>query len=93
MFLITATLTTLRTKLLTDCDRTLANSIQQPQPAFPEDELKSILQDLRKMTDMVDINKFQNSFITLNDMIHNQSSVREIVRFIYKYFPLYIYIY
>ncbi|KAI9300549.1 hypothetical protein BJ944DRAFT_234730 [Cunninghamella echinulata] len=79
MFLITATLTTLRTKLLTDCDRTLAYSIQQPPPPYPKDELKSIVQDLRKMADMVDINKFQHSFITLNDMIQNQTTVREII--------------
>lgn len=80
MFLVTATLTTLRTKLLADCDRTLATSLQHPTPPFPTDDLKSIMQDLRQMSDMVGHQKQSSDiFVTLDDKIKDQAPVREIV--------------
>jgi hypothetical protein len=80
MFLVTATLTSLRTKLLADCDRTLAASLQHPTPPFPTDDLKIIMQDLRQMSDMVGHQKQSSSlFTTLDDKIKDQAPVREIV--------------
>ncbi|CAO3591039.1 unnamed protein product [Absidia cylindrospora] len=79
MFLITATLTTLRTKLLTDCDRTLANSLHHPPPPFPIDDLKDIMQDLRRMSDMVGYQKQSNDVLMLLDKkINDQAPVKEI---------------
>ena len=57
--LVTATLTTLHSKLINDCDQLLASTIlppskQKSKQKFPEDSLRAIMNDLRKMSDMVE---------------------------------------
>ncbi|KAI9249449.1 hypothetical protein BDA99DRAFT_219092 [Phascolomyces articulosus] len=57
--LVTATLTTLHSKLISDCDQLLASTLLSPskqknKPKFPEDQLRAIMNDLRKMSDMVE---------------------------------------
>ncbi|KAI9315997.1 hypothetical protein BX666DRAFT_280350 [Dichotomocladium elegans] len=61
--LVTATLTTLHSKLINDCDQLLATTILPPPPSqtvkneprkFPEDALRRTVNDLQKMTDMVE---------------------------------------
>lgn len=58
--LVTATLTTLHSKLISDCDHLLETTMLPPSSTnaesrriFPEDALFNIASDLRKMSDMV----------------------------------------
>lgn len=56
--LVTATLTTLHSKLISDCDQTLASTILPSSKSsnslvFPEERLQNIAHDLRKMSNMV----------------------------------------
>lgn len=56
--LVTATLTTLHSKLINDCDQTLASTILPASKSsnsldFPEERLRNIAHDLRKMSNMV----------------------------------------
>lgn len=57
--LVTATLTALHSKLISDCDQTLASTLLVPSmstdaASFPADRLHNIVHDLKKMSDMVE---------------------------------------
>ncbi|OAD80256.1 hypothetical protein PHYBLDRAFT_162905 [Phycomyces blakesleeanus NRRL 1555(-)] len=64
--LVATTLTTLHSKLIHACDRTLASVVLAPVPSagsrvsviFPDEALQSIAVDLRKMSDMVEWDQY-----------------------------------
>jgi hypothetical protein len=55
--LITATLTTLHSKVCSECDQLLSSIVQQqgkPDAPFPMDSFQCILDDLKKMANMIE---------------------------------------
>lgn len=51
--LVTTTLTTLHTRLTNECDRALSSILLVDGQQLPQEQLLSIISDLRKMTEMV----------------------------------------
>ena len=88
--LVTATLTTLHTKLISECDNLLASTLLSPDGTikrFPEDQLRILANDVRKMTDMVEWDSqgdgsksaIQAFFATVNEKIAQGMALTESV--------------
>lgn len=86
--LVTATLTTLHSKLISECDNLLASTLLSPDGAvkhFPEDQLRILVNDVRKMTDMVEWDTqgdgsksaIQAFFATVNDKVAQGNALTE----------------
>lgn len=86
--LVTATLTTLHSKLISECDNLLASTILSPDGTikrFPEEQLRILVNDVRKMTDMVEWDTqgegsksaIQAFFVTVNEKIAQANALNE----------------
>jgi hypothetical protein len=73
--LITATLTTLHSKVCGECDQLLGSIVQQqgkPDAPFPIDSFQSILDDLKKMINMIEGSRYKDHLKQRYETLVNQ---------------------